>query len=198
MCKITPLYSTEYLNQVFKFSQFLIRILVGTLISLLLPINILMSAEQNDEYPSHEVAELILGIIHFSRWPDSVQHLQLCIVGETDHTDFLLNTELIVGNYEIESKWVDERHLLNEVNTCQVLFFGHYDIGQINDFYAHLYGSAVLTIDEQNEDCRVGGMFCLHDNQGKLSFKVNLDAVGRSQVRVHPGVLRIGQRRVSE
>jgi len=168
------------------------------MIFVMLSFSTLALADHADDYHSQEVAELILGIIHFSRWPDSQKDLQLCIVGETDHADFLLNSDLMVGDYLIESKWIDDTQLLVNTDTCQVIFFGHYDVRHINDFYAQLYGSPVLTIEEWNEDCRVGGMFCLYDNQGKLGFKVNLDAVGRSQVRIHPGVLRLGQRRVSE
>ena len=160
--------------------------------------SMLVSADHVDDHPSQEVAELILGIIHFTRWPDSIKDLQLCIVGETDHADFLLNTDLMVGDYLIETRTIDDAQLLSNVDSCQVIFFGHYDVRRINDFYAQLYGSPVLTIEEWNDDCRVGGMFCLYDNQGKLGFKVNLDAVGRSQVRIHPGVLRLGQRRISE
>lgn len=156
------------------------------------------TSHEVQQHSSVEVAELLLGIIHFSRWPDSAKDLQLCIVGETEHTEFLLSTDLSVGEFVIDTRWVDETHLLSEVNTCQVLYFGHYDTAHINDFYAVLYGNPVLTIDEWNEACRVGGMFCLSYSGDRLGFKVNLDAVGRSQVRIHPGVLRLGQRRVSE
>jgi hypothetical protein len=183
---------------VFKLGYFLLRCFIAGFLGLALISSPLASDDHSNDYQSQKVAELILGIIHFSRWPDSVKNLQLCIVGETDHTEFILNTELMVGDYVIDSKWVDDAHLLDETGTCQVLFFGDYDTKQINSFYAQLYGSPVLTIDELNEDCRVGGMFCLHDKEGKLGFKVNLDAVGRSQVRIHPGVLRLGQRRVTE
>lgn len=168
------------------------------MILVMLSFSTLASADHADDFHSQEVAELILGIIHFSRWPDNQKNLLLCIVGETDHADFLLNTDLIVGDYLIESKWIDGTQLLVNADSCQVIFFGHYDVRNINDIYAQLYGNPVLTIEERNDNCRVGGMFCLNDNQGKLGFKVNLDAVGRSQVRIHPGVLRLGQRRVSE
>lgn len=172
----------------------LIRWIVGGVIGLSFLSSPFVSANNSDDYQSQEVTELILGIIHFSRWPDSLQHLQLCIVGDSAHTEFILNTELEVGGYDIDSKWVDDADLLVDLNSCQVLFFGHYDVRHINNVYEQLYGRAVLTIDELNEHCRVGGMFCLYDNDGKLGFKVNLDAVGRSQVRIHPRVLRLGQR----
>lgn len=166
--------------------------------TVLLSISSVLAQDSVDDFTSDEVAELILGIIHFSRWPDNQKDLQLCIVGHTVHAEFLLATQLKVGDFVIDSQWIADSDVLLRVDTCQVLYFGDYDRGHINDFYAKFYGNPVLTIDESNEACRVGGMFCLHYNEGKLGFKVNLDAVGRSQVRIHPGVLRLGQRRLSE
>lgn len=189
----------------FKFSRYLstalghvVLLLVLLHSSVLLAQDSRKSAEFTDEFSSVDVAELLLGIIHFSRWPGSLKHLQLCIVGDSEHADFLLDSELSVGEFVIDSQWVDEAQLLENMSGCHVLFFGKYDTGHINDFYAVLYGNPVLTIDEWNEPCRIGGMFCLHFNEGKLGFKVNLDAIGRSQVRIHPGVLRLGQRRSAE
>ena len=182
----------------FELSRFSFSFAMGCVMFVMLSFSTLATANHADDYPSQEVAELILGIIHFSRWPDSKKDLQLCIVGETKHADLLLNTDLTVGDYHIDSQWIDDAQLLEYVSLCQVIFFGHYNVRQINDFYAQLYGMPVLTIDEWNEDCRIGGMFCLHNNQGRLGFKVNLDAVGRSQVRVQPNVLRLGQHRANK
>lgn len=149
-------------------------------------------------FSSIDVAELLLGIIHFSRWPDGLKHLQLCIVGDSEHAEFLLNSELSVGEFVIDSQRVDEARIQKIINHCNVLFFGNYNNGQTKDLYVMLYGKPVLTIDERNEACSIGGMFCLSSTEDKLSFKINLDAIGRSQVRIHPGVLRLGQSRTAE
>ena len=59
-----------------------------------------------------------------------------------------------------------------------------------------LTGRAVLTVCERSPSCTAGGMVRLDigPNGGPVRFEVNLDAVARSVVRIHPQVLRLGRR----
>ncbi len=181
----------------FKIYGCFVNILTSFSVGLLLLLSASFSIA-DDEYSSYEVAELILGIIHFTRWPDDQNELQLCILGQTDHADLLSNNQLAVGKFVVDGRVVEESEVFQQLNSCQVFFFGKMSLDNTHQLYTQLYSNPVLTIDEMNDACRVGGMFCLHYYDNKLGFKVNLDAIGRSQVRVHPGVLRLGQRRLSE
>jgi hypothetical protein len=51
----------------------------------------------------------------------------------------------------------------------------------------------VLTISEHNPSCTVGSMFCLNVDGERVTFEINLDAVARSGVRVHPNVLGLAR-----
>ena len=55
-------------------------------------------------------------------------------------------------------------------------------------------GHPVLTISENDPSCTAGGMFCLNVDGERVSFDINLDAVARSGVRVHPNVLNLARR----
>ncbi|MFG5408722.1 YfiR family protein [Piscinibacter sakaiensis] len=58
-----------------------------------------------------------------------------------------------------------------------------------------LAGRPVLTIGWTHAFCRDGGMFCLEQGAGRTRFEVNLDAVERGRLRVHPQVLRLARAR---
>ena len=59
---------------------------------------------------------------------------------------------------------------------------------------AQLTGRPVLTMGEGAEFCSSGGLFCLVPRPAGhgLRVEVNLDAVARSGLHVHPQVLKIG------
>ncbi len=61
---------------------------------------------------------------------------------------------------------------------------------------ADLVGKPVLVIVEEDFECETGSMFCLTFRENQVSFRINLDAIARSGIHVHPGVLQLGRRRM--
>jgi len=59
--------------------------------------------------------------------------------------------------------------------------------------FARLQGHPVLSISEYNHDCSTSSVFCLQTSPDsvRVRFKVNLDALALSGVRVHPAVLKL-------
>ena len=57
---------------------------------------------------------------------------------------------------------------------------------------ARYRGRPVLTISDDDPGCSFGAMFCLRARANKVSFSVNLDAIGRGPLRIDPRVLKIG------
>lgn len=157
------------------------------------------AVDLEDPGTSEAVAELVVGIIHYSRWPDGLKDLELCVLGDAQYATALLAAEYQVGDYSIRSRQLPDL-IPATLLGCQIVYIAPMTAADdIDRLYAKLYGSAILTIDEQNDACRVGSMFCFQIFPGERpGFKVNLDAVARSQLRVHPGVLRLGQRRIEE
>jgi hypothetical protein len=44
-------------------------------------------------------------------------------------------------------------------------------------------------------ECAVGSAFCLQISNDQAGFKVNLDSLARSGVRVHPNVLQLARKK---
>lgn len=143
------------------------------------------------------VTEVVAGILSYARWPDSGKAtaggLQLCVVGPTEYADALLQS----GNPA--SRWRDDVKRLAvddyEITAgCHALYVGVIDDQESQQLFSRIQGSHILSISERNDSCAMGSMFCLNIEDGLVTFDVNLDAVARSGVKVHPHVLKLGRR----
>ena len=143
---------------------------------------------------SAAVAQAVMGIISYTRWPVEPAELRLCVVGPTDYADVLLQ-----GATQPSGRPVRARRLaLDEAAAgaaCDVAYVGSLGEAERRQLAAGLAGHPVLSISERDEACSVGSMVCLRVQGAQVSFQINLDSVARSGVRVSPKVLQLGQRK---
>ncbi|WP_175857550.1 YfiR family protein [Burkholderia anthina] len=148
----------------------------------------------NPAISSHDsaVRQVVLGIVSFTRWPTTPVRLHLCVTGKPDYAGGLTDT-LQAGSTVLDVTRVrfDDPAL---GIACDVVYLGTLD----NDARARvrnaLTGHPVLTIAEHDASCTAGAMFCLTVDGERVTFDINLDAVARSGVRVHPNVLNLARR----
>lgn len=76
---------------------------------------------------------------------------------------------------------------------CDILYLGRLPDADRQRLIGWVRGRPVLTISDDDPECLHGAMFCLARRAAGLSFSVNIDAIGRSPLRVDPRVLKIGQ-----
>ncbi|WP_347265534.1 YfiR family protein [Roseococcus pinisoli] len=140
------------------------------------------------------VTQAVLGIMSYVRWPSDPAELQLCVLADAAYAGGLLATPHRVANRPTTTRRIAiESPTLT--SACHVAFVGRTSPAEHDRIFARLAGLSVLTITEDDPSCSAGGMFCLSIAGGQISFQVNLDAIARSGLRVHPSVLRLGQRR---
>ncbi|AIO38361.1 hypothetical protein WI41_08680 [Burkholderia latens] len=148
-------------------------------------------------FSSHDsaVRQVVLGIVSFTRWPTTSGRLRLCVTGRTGYASGLTDT-LQAGSTAIDTRRVraDDPALGGE---CDVVYLGALGSDERTRVRAALAGHPVLTIDEHDPSCTAGSMFCLTVEGERVTFDVNLDAVERSGVRVHPNVLGLARRPVT-
>lgn len=136
------------------------------------------------------VARMVRGIVQYSRWPDNPRRLRACVVGPADHAE-----DLIEGR-QVAAVGVDvvRRDVASvQPSECQIVYLGRLGIDDARIVTARMRGHAVLTIAENDPACRSRAMFCLLFEAQSLSFRLNIDAVSQSQVRVDPRVLRLAE-----
>jgi hypothetical protein len=143
---------------------------------------------------SHDTAvrQVVLGIISFTRWPTTPVRLHLCVTGRPDYARGLTDT-LQAGSTLLDVQRVrfDDPAL---GIACDVVYLGNLSADERAHVRAAVAGHPVLTIAEHDSSCTAGAMFCLNVDGDRVSFDINLDAVARSGVRVHPNVLNLARR----
>ena len=80
---------------------------------------------------------------------------------------------------------------------CEVVYLGGLSDAERERVNTAVAGHPVLTIAEHDPSCTAGSMFCLNVDGERVTFDINLDAVARSGVRVHPNVLSLARRPVT-
>ena len=148
----------------------------------------------NPTISSHDsaVRQVVLGIVSFTRWPTTPVRLHLCVTGRPDYAAGLTDT-LQAGSIVLDVQRVrfDDPGL---GIACDVVYLGALGNDERTRVRAALAGHPVLTIAEHDESCTAGAMFCLTVDGAHVTFDINLDAVSRSGVRVHPNVLNLARR----
>ncbi|KVD27089.1 hypothetical protein WI84_29425 [Burkholderia ubonensis] len=141
------------------------------------------------------VRQVVLGIVSFTRWPTTPVSLHLCVTGRPDYARGLIDT-LQAGSTQLDVQRVrsDDASL---GMACDIVYFGTLSDDERTRVSAAVAGHPVLTIAEHDPPCTAGSMFCLNVDGERVTFDVNLDAVARSGVRVHPNVLNLARRPVT-
>lgn len=148
-------------------------------------------------FSSHDsaVRQVVLGIISFTRWPTTPVRLHLCVTGRPDYAGGLTDT-LQAGSTVLDVQRIrfDDPAL---GMACDVVYLGALGNDERARVRAVLSGRPVLTVAEHDMSCTAGAMFCITVEGERVTFDINLDAVARSGVRVHPNVLNLARRPVA-
>lgn len=140
-----------------------------------------------------QVAQTVHGILGYARWPQPRESLRLCVLGPTQYADVLLASQAAEDQRPVEV----QRYLLDTPqleNQCEAVYMGILDEKQRLQLLSRLTGQPILSISESSDACSDGSLFCLRIGDDSTSFAVNLDAVARSGIRIHPQVLQLGRR----
>lgn len=151
------------------------------------------SAEGAPTNNTAAMTQAVLGIMSYVRWPSDPAELRLCVLADATYAGGLLAAPHRAANRPVTARRIAIES--QALTSCQVAFVGRTSTVEHDRIFARLAGLPVLTISEDDPSCSAGGMFCLNVAHGQISFQVNLDAIARSSLRVHPNVLRLGRRR---
>jgi hypothetical protein len=143
---------------------------------------------------SEAVARMVMSLLSYARWPAERETLRLCV-----DTDARYGGKLMEGGSLSTGRLVQARSVDPLADTlapeCDALYMGAMTDARRKKLTADLVGKPVLVIVEEDFECEVGSMFCLTFRENQVSFRINLDAIARSGIHIHPGVLQLGRRR---
>lgn len=143
---------------------------------------------------SDAATKMVLGIISYSRWPTPPPVIRLCVIAPTNYAEELFNPALMQTAHPIKT----QRYSLPDASlasNCDVAYLGNMGEQQRQELATQLSGYPILTISENYVECTLGSAFCLLLEDKQASFKVNMDALARTGVRVHPNVLQLARKK---
>ncbi|MFA3777384.1 YfiR family protein [Yersinia sp. 1652 StPb PI] len=157
-----------------------------------------MAADNINEALIHErsnaATKMVLGIISYARWPVAPVVTRLCVVAPTIYAEELFNPAFMETTHPIKT----QRYSLSDssiATNCDVVYLGRTERQQRQELTARLSGYPILTISEDYDECTFGSAFCLLLEGKQASFKVNMDALARGGVKVHPSVLQLARKK---
>jgi hypothetical protein len=137
------------------------------------------------------MVNVVAGIVSYTRWPADAAPIRLCALGQGKAVDELLGTDYAGFTPAMTVRRAG--NVADAGNECDAVYVGTLPLKSLRDVLRQVTGRPVLMVGEGSEFCTDGGMFCVDPNAANVRLTVNLDAVARSGLRVHPAVLRIAR-----
>jgi hypothetical protein len=136
------------------------------------------------------VARTVRSLVEYTRWPQPPNPVEVCVAGPASHDDQIDGTRLADGRLLRRRAVAASGAALAG---CDVLYLGKLPLQGQQALVAAVRGRGVLSVAETDPACQSEAMFCLVYQPRALSFRLNIDAVSRSGLRVDPRVLRLSQ-----
>lgn len=135
---------------------------------------------------------MVGGIVSYVGWPNGrgAAGRSLCQVGTPRLASNPIAPPLPGGRHLIVRRVTAAAAMAG--GNCDILFLGHMPVDDRQRLIGWVRDRPVLTVTDDDPACLYGAMFCLARRPAGLGFSVNLDAIGRSPLRVDPRVLQIG------
>ncbi|MDR1646735.1 MAG: YfiR family protein [Zoogloeaceae bacterium] len=148
--------------------------------------------------PTTSVLSVVIGIVNYTRWPNSRNPLRFCLVGESAYFDRLRNIPVVTLQNMLDVTPTFQSTTPEAIaSRCDMVYVGIVDEAVATQTVLAIANSTILSIGEYPGFCSQGGMFCLNPNTtdpDTVPFAVNLDAISHSKLRINPQVLRLTRR----
>ncbi len=159
---------------------------------LILPAQSRAQAVEPAGAPRLTVADVVAGIVSYTRWPGDATAIRMCTLGRGPSIDELLRA-VDIGSAQRAVAVRSVASAAQARDGCQGVYVSGLGDAAGRELLQMLAGRPVLLLGEGLEFCSDGGMFCLETGSSPVRFNANLDAIARSGLRVNPLVLRIAR-----
>ena len=143
-----------------------------------------------------ELADLVLGIVHYTHWPAKPDSITLCL-GDNDAGAAALAASFGAMTPAPPVKIVLRRMepaLAAELFGCQAVLFPDMPTTTQQGLLLRLNKRPILTLGRGESFCSYAGQICLLETPKGLRFRANLDAIAFSGLRLNPRMLQLGVR----
>jgi hypothetical protein len=139
-------------------------------------------------------AALTLNFARFTEWPaeilkDSDAVINVCVLGDDDVQQAFLDIE----NKEVGKRVIKLMNLsrTRDLAQCQLIFASNLDKNKSIQLLSEVKNQASLTIGEQNDFLKNGGMVNLGMVDGTIHIEINLSATKQTKIQISSRVLKL-------
>ena len=142
-----------------------------------------------------ELADLVLGIVQYTRWPGAPEPITLCLSDNDAGATALAATftAMTPPPLKIAMRRM-EPALAAELFGCQAVLFPDMPTAAQQGLLLRLNKRPILTLGRGENFCSYSGQICLLESAKGLRFRANLDAIAFSGLRLNPRMLQLGVR----
>lgn len=136
------------------------------------------------------LAALSLNLARFTTWPERKNpSLNLCVIGDNIVQESFANMD----NKTINGKALRilNRTRLRYLPQCQLLYVSTLDRNVLRQVLVELKYHSILTVGENMEFLKAGGMVGLENIDGKMQININLPAIEESDLVMSSRILKL-------
>ncbi|GAA5016140.1 hypothetical protein GCM10023206_27690 [Acinetobacter puyangensis] len=143
---------------------------------------------------------LVSGILSYVTWSTNLNQINFCVIDGPANfisANIFDPTPQIIQPQNVKRFNYTAEQLLkpaasNPATHCQVYYFVQTS-DTVQQQIINRNPLKILTLSENNPECSIGSAFCIYLSKRQFKFKVNLDSLKASQVRVNSKVLLLSQ-----
>ena len=130
----------------------------------------------------------------FIEWPETQGQLEfvMCVAGNDALYEKLIETVGGKTSRGLAIKFNVTGHL-NQVQNCQLVYLRFSETDRISDWVAALSDRAILTVSDNDNFIKLGGMIQLLIDNGKIRFDINRSATNRADLKVSSKLLGLAR-----
>jgi YfiR/HmsC-like len=148
--------------------------------------------------PEYQVkAVFLFNFAQFVEWPpqafsDSTEPIVIGVLGNDPFGDYLDET---VRGETVSGRPFQVRHFrsVDEVRNCQILFIGSDNRSQMDKILAALKGRAILTVGEDDDFLKQGGVIRFLTERNRVRLRINLDAARLAGLTISSKLLKAAE-----
>ena len=136
------------------------------------------------------LAALSLNLARFTTWPERRSSaLYLCVIGDNVVQESFAN----MNNNTINNKAlrIINRSRLRHLYQCQLLYVSTLKQNILRQVLMELQDLPILTVGEDMEFLKAGGMVALENIDGKMQININLPAIEQSDLVMSSRILKL-------
>lgn len=160
-------------------------------------LSLAVTAQASPDKEHRVQAVFLFNFAQFVDWPESAFHgpkdpLVVGILGDDPFEDFL--DEVVKGESVRDRPIVVKRFKrVEDIKECHVLFIGAKEAAILDGMVGALKERKILTVGESRDFLAQGGMIRFVEEDGKVRFKINLEAVQDAELSVSSKLLKVAQ-----